>query len=332
LPGAAGPSGPVLPAAAAAAAESPASATYEILRQRLSALGDTLRERLGALDARRREVFGSIEAKILQADRVTTSHNCVPRDMIRVGPTRFLFGFNVNFGLKKEIELGDVFAIYDRDETTGTFREGDLAALRDPRFLTDFKRLYHVYEKTVFSKFSEIEGRLYMVFRIGAGPSDIAVFKWGFDAGQLKYLDGRAESDYRRVGFPPTHQFRWLTPDRQSYRYGDHPHVSIEDRVFVECVGGDLTIKIEDNTATGGGVYSERVEDRHQKVDDAEIGYAVLEPLVLLKVRPYKETISFSIRSSTPFTALIPWVSRARCFRRSMAWCFPMGITWRRAS
>jgi hypothetical protein len=256
----------------------------------LSALGDTLRERLGALDARRREVFGSIEAKILQADRVTTSHNCVPRDMIRVGPTRFLFGFNVNFGLKKEIELGDVFAIYDRDETTGTFREGDLAALRDPRFLTDFKRLYHVYEKTVFSKFSEIEGRLYMVFRIGAGPSDIAVFKWGFDAGQLKYLDGRAESDYRRVGFPPTHQFRWLTPDRQSYRYGDHPHVSIEDRVFVECVGGDLTIKIEDNTATGGGVYSERVEDRHQKVDDAEIGYAVLEPLVLLKVRPYKET------------------------------------------
>ena len=63
--------------------------------------------------------------------------------------------------------------------------------------------------------------------------------------------------------------FRWLTPDRESFRYGDHPLVSIADRVFVECVGGDLTIKVEDNTRTGEGVYSEPVEDRHQKVDDA---------------------------------------------------------------
>ena len=39
--------------------------------------------------------------------------------------------------------------------------------------------------------------------------------------------------------------------------------------------GGDLTIKIEDNTATGDGIYSEPVEDRNQKLDDAEIQYAV---------------------------------------------------------
>lgn len=276
----------------AGTADAPASATYEILRQRLATLGDTLRERLQALDGRRREVFGSIESKILRADRITTNHNCLPRDLIRLGPGRFLFGFNVHFGLKKEIELGDVFALYERDETSGSFREGDLGPLRDPRFLTDFKRLYHVYEKTAFSKFSEIEGRLYMVFRIGANASDLAVFKWGLEGGQLRYLDGRAESDYRRVGFPPTHQFRWVTPDRQSFRYGDHPHISIEDRVFVECIGGDLTIKIEDSTDSGEGVYSERVEDRHQKVDDAEIAYAILDPLVLLKIRPYKETLA----------------------------------------
>lgn len=274
----------------AGAGDAAASGTYEILRQRLGGLGAVLRERLQSLDARRGEVFGTIEAKILQADRVTTAHNCVPRDIIRLGPGRFLFGFNVQFGLKKEIDLADVFAVFDRDESTGSFREGDLAPLRDARFLTDFKRLYQVYEKTVFSKFSEIEGRLYMVFRIGAGPSDIAVFKWSLENGVLRYVDGRAESDYRRVGFPPTHEFRWITPDRESYRYGDHPHVSIDDRVFVECIGGDLTIKVEDNTASGEGVYSERVEDRHQKVDDAEIAYAVLEPLVLLKIRPYKET------------------------------------------
>jgi hypothetical protein len=58
----------------------------------------------------------------------------------------------------------------------------------------------------------------------------------------------------------------------------------------VECVGGDLTIKVEDNTATGEGIYSEPVDDRHQKVDDAEIAFAELDHLILLKIRPYKET------------------------------------------
>ena len=287
------------PAPAAAKPESPAApatplalgnATYEIIRQRLQTQGAALRERVTQLNARRQEVFGNIEFKLLQADRIVTAHNCMPQDMVQLGRGRFLFGFNVQFGLKKEIELGDVFAVYNRDEAVGTFKEGDLAVLQGKEFLTDFKRLYNVYEKTVFSKFSLIEGSLYMVFSIGAGVNDIAVFKWGFNGGQLRYLDGRSESEFRKVGFPPAHEFRWLVPDRESFRYGDHPHISIADRVFVECVGGDLTIKIEDNTATGEGLYAEPVEDRNQKVDDAEIAYAILGHLILLKIRPYKET------------------------------------------
>jgi len=59
--------------------------------------------------------------------------------------------------------------------------------------------------------------------------------------------------------------------------------------VFVECVGGDLTIKVEDNTASGEGVYAEPVDDKHQKVDDAEIAYGLVGHLILLKIRPYKE-------------------------------------------
>src|SRR5688572_23999753 len=89
--------------------------TYEIIRDRLQAQGALLRERMARLDADRREVFGSIELKLLQADRITTAHNCMPADMIQLGQGRFLFGFNVHFGLKKEIELADVFAIYGRD-------------------------------------------------------------------------------------------------------------------------------------------------------------------------------------------------------------------------
>jgi len=244
---------------------------------------------MGKLDARRQEVFGAIESKLLQADRIVTSSNCVPRDIVQLGNGKFLFGFNVQFGLKKEMELGDVFAAYNRDEQAGTFKEADLAVLQDNNFVLDFKRLYNVYEKASFRKFSVIEGKLYMVFSTGPGVNDIAVFKWAYNDGNLKYADGRSEAEYRKVGFPLQYEFRWLTPDRESYRYGDYPHISIEDRVFVECVGGDLTIKVEDNTASGEGVYAEPVEDKFQKVDDAEISYAIINHLILLKIRPYKE-------------------------------------------
>ncbi len=290
------PTTPATPAPEAAATPTAAStlgsATYEIIRQRLQAQATVLRERVNQLNARRQEVFGNVEFKLLQSDRVTTVHNCMPRDMVQLGRGRFLFGFNVQFGLKQEIKLEDVFAIYHRDEADGAFKESTLDVLQQKQFLTDFKRLYQVYDRAVFSKFSLIEGNLYMVFQIGAGANDIAVVKWAFQGGQLRYLDGRAETDFRRVGFPPQYEFRWLTPSRESFRYGNHPHVSIEDRVFVECVGGDLTIKIEDNTKTGEGIHAEPVDDKFQKVDDAEIAYALIGHLILLRIRPYKETAS----------------------------------------
>ena len=276
-------------AAPAPAAATLGGATYEVIRQRLGTHAEVLRERVGKLDARRGEVFGTVEFKLLQADRITTGHNCIPQDMVQLGSGQFLFGFNVQFGLKKDIELADVFGVYVRDEAAGIWREAALDVLQDKNFATDFKRLYQVYSRASFHKFSLVEGHLYMVFRTGTGGSDIAVFKWLYNDGRLRYVDGRSEAEFRKVGFPLPHSFRWRTPDRQSFRYGDHPHVSIADRVFVETIEGDLTIKVEDNTATGEGIYSEPVEDKFQKVDDAEIAYAELGHLILLKVRPYKE-------------------------------------------
>jgi hypothetical protein len=271
------------------AAEALGSATYEIIRQRLSVQGESLHQRMAQLDARRAEVFGSIESKLLQADRIVTQHNCMPRDMVQLGNDRFLFAFNVRFGLKKEMELADVFAVYRRDPETGAFREESLDVINDPRFVTDFKRLYNVYERSSFRKFAVREGKLFMNFGTGAALTDFAAFVWDYNDGNLKFIDGRAEAEYRRIGYPPTHEFRWLKPDREAYRYGDHPHISIQERVFVECVGGDFTVKVEDNTKDGEGVFREPVEDRHQKLDDAEIEYAIVNQLIVLKVRPYKE-------------------------------------------
>ncbi len=276
-------------APATGASEALGSATYEIIRQRLGEQGALLSQLTAQLDARRAEVFGSIESKLLKADRIVTEHNCTPRDMVQLGNDRFLFGFNVRFGLKKDMELGDVFAVYQRDPETGTFREDSLEAISDPAFLTDFKRLYNVYERTVFRKFAVRGGKLFMIFGTGAAVSDFAAFVWEFNDGKLRFLDGRAEAEFRRIGFPPAHEFRWQKPEREAFRYGDHPHISIEDRAFVDCVGGSLTIKVEDNTAEGSGIFSEPVEDRFQKLDDAAVEYAVIDELIVLKIRPYKE-------------------------------------------
>ena len=168
--------------------------------------------------------------------------------------------------------------------------EDTLDVLNDPPFLTDFRRLYNVYEKTAFRKFAVLDGKLYMKFGTGPAADRLRRLQVGIQRRQSP-LPGRS-----RGGRVPAHRVSprprvplAQTPDRESYRYGDHPHVSIEDRVFVECVGGDLTIKVEDNTSTGEGIYAEPVDDQHQKVDDAEIEYAVIDHLIVLKIRPYKE-------------------------------------------
>ena len=186
-------------AAAPSAAAALGSATYEIIRQRLQAQGTVLQERVGQLNARRQEVFGSVEFKLLQSDRVTTVHNCIPRDMVQLGRGRFLFGFNVQFGLKQEIKLEDVFAIYHRDEADGAFKESTLDVLQQKQFITDFKRLYQVYDRAVFSKFSLIEGNLYMVFQIGAGANETA--KLGLaeiPAARFVLAEGHAAPGYGR--------------------------------------------------------------------------------------------------------------------------------------
>ena len=54
-------------------------------------------------------------------------------------------------------------------------------------------------------------------------------------------------------------------------------------------MGGDLTIKVEDNTELGEGIYAEPVDDPDQTLDDAEIFYAIVGDLILLKMRPYQE-------------------------------------------
>jgi len=274
---------PVPPAEEQVAATQLEGQTYEIIRKRLADAGGRLRQRVSQLNDARKEVFGAIETELLSTQRVTTENNCVARDMVAVG-SGFLFGYNVHIGLRSETKLSDVFAAYDVRE--GEFHQQPLDGISDERFEKDFRDLYKFYRHTQFAKFHRLGPHLYMVFRVGKDVGDVKTFKWAVDGGQLHYLDNRSDHEYR---FPAQHEFEWKATVREQHRGGPHPHISIEDRVFVETVGGDLTIKIEDNTNSGKGILSEPVDDPDQTLDDADIRYAVVGNLILLKVLPYRE-------------------------------------------
>ena len=260
-----------------------AAGTYEVLRNRLRDAASDLRARLARLNEARAEVFGNIETVLISTERVTTEHNCVARDLVSIGD-QFLFGYNVQFGLKTEVSLADVFAAYRF--ANHQFQAQSLDVISDPKFQSDFHELYRFYKDTRFARFFRDGPMLHMVFQVGKTSRDIKSFKWRVTPDSIEYLDNRSDHEVR---YPPQHEFRWTRTTRDQHHYGSHPHISIEDRVFVETVGGDLTIKVENNTDSGEGIYAEPVDNADQKLDDAEIYYAVVGNLVLMKIRPYQE-------------------------------------------
>ena len=259
--------------------------TYELLRKRILNSSNSLQAKLEVLNDERKRVFGTIETKVLATERITTSNNCIPWDMHSFG-NKFLFGYNVHVGLKSEISIKDVFSFYEyRDDHT--FHELEImASFNDKVFLDDFAQLYKYYKNAHFLRFIDVGPYFHMVFRIGKDVDDIKSFKWEFRNEKFHYIDNRSDHEYK---FPEQHQFKWKKTKREDFRDGMYPHISIKDRVFVECVGGDLTIKIEDNTDDGQGIYREEVDNKQQTLDDAEIHYAEVGNLIIIRVKPYQE-------------------------------------------
>ncbi|MDG2126259.1 MAG: DNA repair ATPase, partial [Verrucomicrobiales bacterium] len=261
--------------------------TYEVIRGRLETHAGVLRERLGVLNGERQAVFGAVEAALLATERVTTAHNCTPRDMISIGGGKFIFGYNVQLGLKSTTDLADVFSVYRFDGSEQVFVATAFECGDEVRLTEDFGYLYKYYRETIFVKFMVVGAHLYVAFRTGKAVEDVKVFKFLMPGdGTLTYLGNRFDHEYT---FPPQQEFEWKRAHRDMHRGGEHPHISIEDRVFVETVGGDLTVKVEDNTSSGEGIYAEPVQEADQTLDDAETLYAVVGAQILLKIRPYQE-------------------------------------------
>ncbi|MFJ9005396.1 DNA repair ATPase [Streptomyces canus] len=259
--------------------------SYEVLRDRLTAQAAELARRAEALNARRVEEFGSIRLELTGTERLRTEHSCVPRDIVPVGEV-LLFGHNVLLGRKPQTAIGDVFTLYDRDLN----RLPDDAVpglLDDPGFLKEFAALYRYYHQAHLLQIRRVDGKLLAVFRTGEKADDLRVLRWSVtDDGQVSFLDARGDRDHV---LPPAHDVHWTRTTREDHVLGRHPHVRVADELFVATVGGALTVKAENNTETGEGIYSEPVDEPLQSLADADIAYARVGPLILLRIRPYKE-------------------------------------------
>lgn len=259
--------------------------THEILRDRLTAQATELARRAEALNARRTQEFGSTRLELAGTERLRTEHNCVPRDIVSVGDV-LLFGHNVFLGLKPETAVGDVFALHDRD--LNRLPDDAVPGLLDDRaFVREFAALYRYYRQAHLLQLRRVDGKLLAVFQTGEKAGDIRVLRWALtDDGQATFLDAGGDRDHV---FPPSHDFEWTGTTRENHVLGRHPHVSIGGEVFVETLGGTLTVKVDNNTETDEGIYAEPVDEPLQSLADAGIAYARVGALILLRVRPYKE-------------------------------------------
>ncbi|MFF4756138.1 DNA repair ATPase [Streptomyces sp. NPDC002514] len=259
--------------------------TYEVLRDRLTAQAAELARRTEALDARRIEEFGTTRLELAGTERLRTEHTCVPRDIVPVGDV-LLFGHNVFLGPKPGTTVGDVFTLHDRDLN----RLPDDAVpglLDDPAFRREFAALYRYYRQAHLRRLRRVDGKLLAVFQTGEKAGDIRVLRWAVsDDGQVSFLDARGDRDHV---FPPSHDFDWTRTTREDHVHGRHPHVSIGGEVFVDTIGGTLTVKVENDTGTGAGVHAEPVAEPLQSLADADIAYARVGALILLRIRPYNE-------------------------------------------
>lgn len=264
---------------------------YEILRKRLTEQGQQLHVKATELNQHRLAEFGQSQMDIIGRIRIRTENNCQARDIVRVGEW-LLFGYNVFLGLKRETHLEDVFSLYRLIDNDGEFDVEAVAYegtfLNDNRFIQDFTELYTYYKNTQLLQLVERDGKLLASFQIGDRITDVRVFRWSIssDKQRIEYIDNRGERD---IALPPAYDFDWIKTQREDTVNGRFPHINILDTVFVETTGGDLTVKCENNTEDGLGIYREAVLDKNQSLDDAQIEYAQTGSLILLKVLPYRE-------------------------------------------
>lgn len=273
-------------AAGAAAAELD-SGTYEVLRARLHGQAAELGRRCAQLNERRSAEFGTIEFTLLGPGQIHTEQPATARDLAALPDGRMVVGYDVISAVKPDTEIGDIFAVH-RLRRAGpeiAIGPGEPANIVDaPGFRSDFAELYRYYDRPRLLRLRRPAGRLLAVFRIGRNAADIKVLRWRVtDSEAPQYLDNRGERDHT---FPAADEIAWIETTRDDQIPGRPPRLSIRDRVLVSTAGGTLTV----TPANAADSYTEPVDDPLQSLADADIHYAEVGALILLRIRPYNES------------------------------------------
>ncbi|MET9657342.1 DNA repair ATPase [Streptomyces sp. NPDC006510] len=263
--------------------------TYDVLRRRLGDRAAELARRAEELNARRTEEFGSTELRLTGTEQIRTGYAAVPRDLVAVGG-QLLFGFERGPGAADPAEVSDVLALYG-PELGSPVANGWPA---DEGFVREFTALHRYYRDARLLRLRRVDGKLLAVFRTGESADGIRVLRWALapDGSPGAFLDARGDRDHV---FPPSHDFTWTVAGRESHVLGRHPHIAVGGDgpetapLFVDTLGGTLTVKTVNDTDTPDGIYEEPVTEPLQSLADAEVEYATIGPLVLLRVRPYNE-------------------------------------------
>lgn len=263
---------------------------YEVIRGRLEQQAADLKTLTDNLNQQRVAEFGQAQLSVLGRARVRTENNCVARDIVPVGDL-LLFGYNVYLGLKKETQVKDVFSLYTlKNEADGFVLEEKAVEgtfLSQSTFVKEFAELHVYYKEARLIQLKVQSDLLFAVFQIGRKIEDVRVFQWRINIdGSAEYIDNRGERAIKKAA---SQDFEWQSTGREMHEAGSHPHINILDTVFVETIGGHLTIKVENNTQDGLGIYQEPVDDKTQSLADADVSYAQIGSLILLKVIPYRE-------------------------------------------
>ncbi|MEU9858731.1 DNA repair ATPase [Streptomyces sp. NPDC047974] len=260
--------------------------TYAVLRDRLTGQATELARRAEALNEARITEFGSGHLTLTDTVRLRTEHACLPRDVATVGDGLLLLGRHTPTAGDAEPSVADVFALYDRG-LNPLPEDAVPGLLDDPDFRREFAALHRYFRGARLLRLRRVEGRLLAVFRTGEKPGDLRVLRWATgSSGETRFLDAQGERDHV---LPPSQEVEWVETTRDDHVPGRFPHIMIDGRLFVSTVGGTLTVKAANDTETTEGIHSEPVDEPLQSLADAEVAYTTVGPLVVVRVRPYKE-------------------------------------------
>lgn len=262
--------------------------TYDVLRDRLAGQARQLAERATELNERRLATFGSTGLALAGTANLHTARPAVARDVVAVGDV-LLFGRTTPLAAGAETAVGDVFSLHDRRTLEPLPDSAAPGLLDDPRLVRECAALHRYYRDARLLQLRHVDGMLLAVFRTGEQADDLRVLRWTLTAdGRATFLDGRGDRDHV---LPPAHDLDWTPTTRDDHVTGRHPHIAIPGgEVYVDTLGGTLTLKTGNDTGTGEGIYSEPVDEPLQSLADADVAHARVGPLILLRVRPYKES------------------------------------------